>query len=796
MATFTTFDAPANLQTGSGGRRATAKDFGGGAEGFQKAAVALDKVGQLKEQREERQAGLFREETIANDRLKWATRLQELKAEGNEDATEVLQQEMKEHSAQQSELMTTKRAKEDYKVQTARLSADVLGNAVVIDAAAIAKNERTSVTNVIDFNMNAVRAAPSEAVLNASIEQVDRLINASRLKGQAKTDFLKDSREDLYAARADGMLSPESIKSSEDAEVALDVLKTKLMRDNLSPKAYDVALGKAQTLVDQYQTKEDKAAVTSMKEQMAENADGFVSNPLSHDEIDATISDPDTRIVMKQMSDDSNRMNKFNKIIHGSDIRDIEALQADLDARKRVAGDHKLELRQQAALNAARGPLQAEANEADRTLVKTLETPLQDIAAGVEGADITDATIARIQDDDLRTNIEKARTHARNIANIQGQVEGGATDELKGHRKILIEALQSPEGDRKEEAENLAAFDAAYAVHLERVEKDPATYARETNQAVAAASKAYSEDNSVENMDALVEAQSGAQARWGVDPRDVHIMPTELVGQFKDQMSRVATDPDAPEKVFKLIQQQQQAAGKHWPLVMKQFKEQGAFNSTQLIVAGMTRPDQMGAAQALLVASSADSKKSVDTLLTAKSKSATEDEVAVATSDLRKTLVAGIVGGEAALTEHLEAVSTLAKYYVLGGASPKDAATKAANEVVMENYTFGETYRVPRGAGVAVRAIDARTRVGVSILNFDTILIPKGIAGVPDDENQRQYRDSVKNNGFWVTNQDESGLILVDEHKNPVLRRGSLAQVELTWEEMRGGGSLRQALRE
>ena len=114
MATFTTFDAPANLTTGSGGRQATAKDFSSGSEGFQVAASALKQAGQLKEQREERKAGLFREETVANDRLKWATRLQELKAEGNEDATEILKEEMSVHSSRQMGSMSTQRAKEDY----------------------------------------------------------------------------------------------------------------------------------------------------------------------------------------------------------------------------------------------------------------------------------------------------------------------------------------------------------------------------------------------------------------------------------------------------------------------------------------------------------------------------------------------------------------------------------------------------------------------------------------------------------------------------------------------------------
>ena len=112
----------------------------------------------------------------------------------------------------------------------------------------------------------------------------------------------------------------------------------------------------------------------------------------------------------------------------------------------------------------------------------------------------------------------------------------------------------------------------------------------------------------------------------------------------------------------------------------------------------------------------------------------------------------------------------------------------------MENYEFGETYRVPRGAGVSLDTVEQLTSIAVDILDFNDVWIPSGVAGVTADENLRQYKDSIRNNGRWVTNQDESGLILVDEFKNTVVKKDGKTPIELTWDELRGGGPLRDAV--
>jgi len=807
MAKFTSFDAPQGVAGAMRVRSATASDFGGDGTALKEAGRGIAAFSDMLAKRQEDAAALYREETIADDRLFAATRLQELQdtlPNGGAGAYEILKRELEDRAKNNGDLQTTNTAKGQYQMQSKRLQSDVLTQAVGVEARATAVGERKSFEKVRDFNVNAVRATPTDATLNAGLEQVTRMIDNSRASDELKDALRKDAREDLYAARADGILSTENIKSAADAEAALTRIKTEDFKATLDPKAYNTALDKAQRLVEEYTGQEETAAFESFKETLRERSSGYVdaSVDVTDDEINQATSDPKKRLKWKQIARESRQMGDFNKKVMGAGLPQLDVMQKQIiaDLEDSMKGDFDFEVQQKSIIDAAIGKAQTAANKArglanieDSKIVDSLKDPLTAMAAGGEKVVVTDEELDKIQDIDVRESMYAARDQADQLRRVRTFVADGASEgEIKQQQQLFLAELQDTPGEGFGAAvTRFKAFNEALKLRDERIDADPVAYTIQTNQAVKAAYMAYAEDQSPENFDAMVEAQTYAQMRLDIDPRDVYVLTKAQIGQFTDAKSRLASDPDAPQKLFELIQQKQNEAGKHWPLVMKQLKEQKALTSIEAVEAGMTRDDQMGAALDLLVAASLD-KKTLDALAPTKG---VADAVSAATTDLRRTLVAGIAGGEQALIEHMDAVSLLTQYYIMGKATPTAAAERAAKVIVMDNYKFSDTYRIPRNVDLSVGVVDNKTRSATQIIDYSTLLIPAGNAGATEGERLTQYKNSILTKGYWVTNGDETGLVLVDEHKNPVLRNDRhRSEIELTWDELRGGGSLAKKL--
>jgi hypothetical protein len=121
-----------------------------------------------------------------------------------------------------------------------------------------------------------------------------------------------------------------------------------------------------------------------------------------------------------------------------------------------------------------------------------------------------------------------------------------------------------------------------------------------------------------------------------------------------------------------------------------------------------------------------------------------------------RTLMAQSTGGLSAATSIMEQAEKLAFVYKSQGKSAGDAAKQAYDEVIGWKYEFTPTYRVPRDQQpnlVTRGASYALSDLG-RIALFDSPY-PMGA-----NNRERQSLDAIKANGYWVTNEDETGLVL------------------------------------
>jgi hypothetical protein len=198
----------------------------------------------------------------------------------------------------------------------------------------------------------------------------------------------------------------------------------------------------------------------------------------------------------------------------------------------------------------------------------------------------------------------------------------------------------------------------------------------------------------------------------------------------------------------------------------------------------MTRDDQIGPAQELLVAAGLEAQKAFSDM-SSTVKNEISDAVFKATARLGNTLnPKGVARGVTAYAEKRASVGTLATLYVNRyGMKPVAAANKAAKEIVMDNYYFSDTFRVTRSSQLPLATAEAATQNFTSLMDFKDIDIPIGIA--TPEENRRLYADQIRNNGYWITNGDESGLILMAPN-GVIVETLEGEPIELVWDAMRG----------
>lgn len=164
-------------------------------------------------------------------------------------------------------------------------------------------------------------------------------------------------------------------------------------------------------------------------------------------------------------------------------------------------------------------------------------------------------------------------------------------------------------------------------------------------------------------------------------------------------------------------------------------------------------------------------------------------------------------GGIETYDNYADSAEKIATALIQKGLKPKEASAKAIESIIGFKYDFEETWRVPKtalggettlsnlrsGAEAAKRDISSdKPILGEKV----ALAVPQSRPGVRPEDAERQWRDTVAANGFWVTSPGDGGLTLyvksglsaqpvLDERRMPVTR---------SWDQLSGiGRSVRAA---
>jgi hypothetical protein len=331
---------------------------------------------------------------------------------------------------------------------------------------------------------------------------------------------------------------------------------------------------------------------------------------------------------------------------------------------------------------------------------------------------------------------------------------------------LLQRVAPAGEGYARETKE-FAAFKSAYEERNKKLLADPNGYVASVFPEVQGAYRAYEKEmmRAQETVDKEIQSGMVASANQKLQSAiDASLEKQEYLG-LSGYQRRVVGSERAKEFTARIMSEKpeerlQQAAalqfqyGKHWPDVYAEMVHEGLSDN----MAVMLRLENGRARSLLAEADEMELKKLIDkdTLKTIDSTLSSELSPFFAT-------VTAQPGNAKEVERTLAATTALAQMYIVqDGMKPAQAARKASADVIGRYEFIGKTrvpstynaYRVRAG----LEAVQALAAENENILPSTTI----SISGKPADVVASEYRKELKNGSYFVTNQQEDGVLMVD----------------------------------
>lgn len=339
----------------------------------------------------------------------------------------------------------------------------------------------------------------------------------------------------------------------------------------------------------------------------------------------------------------------------------------------------------------------------------------------------------------------------------------------------------APEQAQKIEAEYKAVVEAKKA-RDEAFQKDPADWLNQNNDVVKARYQAFASAPSQQTFAAYAAASTAEQRRLypNSTPR---LVSDEMADTIQTAIGKITNDPQGAAAAANTLSSYASTTGSYWTQVSQELYHRKVLNPMQFVAASLYgKPNGTGLAEEMLRTSVVSDKdlaaKNVGNPNVTEAKARAAANAAFA--PLARTLTDdrspdSIVGAyETGLTNVL-----------LNRGNISDAPG-LASKMINDEYTFKGTYRIPTSAGVNGDDVDAglksalgRVQEAGSGIAGANLIIPRSYSGLGPNDQKRAYVANIQRQGHWVTNSNETGVVLYDEQGAPVWQKGPNGQPQM-----------------
>ncbi|MCS3423445.1 hypothetical protein M2403_002046 [Rahnella sp. BIGb0603] len=292
-------------------------------------------------------------------------------------------------------------------------------------------------------------------------------------------------------------------------------------------------------------------------------------------------------------------------------------------------------------------------------------------------------------------------------------------------------------------------------------EKDPGGWLSQNSPDVKAAYQVYQQDPSQGAQ--LAQAIMVDKSRLGIKNKD--ILPDSLADGILQQIDT------SKEQSVTAIQNVAGQFGSYADQVMQQVQKK-AGPALQVVMA-TGNPRSANALWQNRNVKTADLKEAINTNNKGSSDNA-DTEWAGQSSDFASTMVHQ-PGGVGVWNNFNEQGRRLTYLNIQKGMSPNDAAKQAYQDVLGSQYQTQGSWRLPVKYGLDLSDVRDGASHYLDNIQADQIMALQGDPRLGDEVNRQQSLSRIKDSADWVTNADETGLLLTlnglvvnDKNGNPI----------------------------
>lgn len=281
----------------------------------------------------------------------------------------------------------------------------------------------------------------------------------------------------------------------------------------------------------------------------------------------------------------------------------------------------------------------------------------------------------------------------------------------------------------------------------------------------------------VKTYDAIVAQQDAL----GIAEQDRRLLPNTTAAKLVSEFNAAPAD-----RRVQMIYSWKKEAGQHWPVLLRDLVRQKMAPENEILVAVHDLP---WAATVVPVISEAikQGEHELKKTLSADAVKRVDEAVREEMVDWRGSIMKGDhTGARVTWANGIQQAVTLTAFvYAQRGIDPKEAGRRAVKEIITDQYhPIDSNYRVPVGIDAdKVKEYALKELSDLKSADF----IPHGTAreSLTPEQVKDDFLKAVQRQGYWATNEDESGLVLMDPLGLPVMVRdksGSVRRYEFRFD--------------
>lgn len=314
-----------------------------------------------------------------------------------------------------------------------------------------------------------------------------------------------------------------------------------------------------------------------------------------------------------------------------------------------------------------------------------------------------------------------------------------------------LESVQAirPDGSESDFAFRQQRYQQAlqkYQQVMKARESDPGGWLAQNSPDVQAAFAAYQQDPSLGAE--LAQSIMVEKSRLGIKSKA--LLPDALADSILQQIDT------SKEQSVTAIQSIAQQFGPYAQNVMEQVQKK-AGPALQVVMA-TENPRAANALWQNRNVKTADLRDAINTASTGAADSA-DSEWASQSKDFAATMAVQ-PGGVSVWNNFNDQGRRLTYLNIQKGMSPGDAAKQAYDDILGTQYQMKGTWRLPARSGLDIKDVSQGVDYVTENLKPSDITPLIGDPRISDEVNRQQSLDRIKDNGEWITNSDESGLML------------------------------------